>query len=107
MPRLAETLLADFGEASRIFVVKRREMSLAEAQSVLDAIGEFGDATLMFVTLSGARYPGGGVAWVAPRLLHGRIAVMADTARVADETPVDLWLALCQSAAALVGAAPS
>jgi hypothetical protein len=109
MPRLAETFLADIGEAARIFVFKRAldPVTRPEAEAVLAALAAHGEPTLMYVTGADAAHPGGSVAWIAPRLLHGRIDRFADTYRVAEDTPVELWRALCAEAARLVDEQPS
>lgn len=100
MPRLAETFLADIGEATRIFVFKRAHppVTRADAEDVLAALSEHGEPTLMFVTGADGAHPGGTVEWVAPRLLHGAIDRFADNRRVQDDTPVELWRALCAAA---------
>ncbi len=106
IPRLAQSLLADIGEAQRIFVLKRSAAALTsdEALAVWEAMQDYGDACLLFVTPADAAHPGGSVVWVAPGIMHGRIEGFADPVRVGQDTRADWWLALCQNAAALVDA---
>jgi hypothetical protein len=101
MPRLAETFVADLGEATRIFVFKRsqRPVTQADAEDLLAAMSERGGATLLFVTAADATHPGGSVEWAAPRLLHGFLDRFADNGHVAEDTPVELWRDLCAMAA--------
>lgn len=107
MPKLAENLFAELGEGSRIFVLKRSKVAItpAEAGAVLEAMGEYGEATLFYVTPSEAGRPGGTIELVAPRLVHGYLDRFADDEQVVNDTPVELWLQLCRSAADLVDAA--
>jgi hypothetical protein len=104
MPRLAEALFSDLGEGERIFVLKRADPTITagEAADVLAAMDEHGDALLLFVTPAEAGRPGGTVRPVGPRLLRGYISRFADPIHVAHDTPVDLWLQLCQAVAAQV-----
>jgi hypothetical protein len=106
MPRLAETLMADLGEAARIFVFKRalRPVTQAEAEDLLAAMSEHGEATLMVVAAADAAHPGGSVERAAPRLLRGHIDRFADDSRVVDDTPVELWRGLCAEAARVADA---
>lgn len=107
MARLAERLLAELGEAERIFVVKQDAgLSRAQALAVRDAMGEFGDATLLYVTPADPAQPAGCVRWEAERLLHGTLAQFADRGQVLRGIAPEAWLQLCRQAQQLVDAGP-
>lgn len=105
MPRLAQALLDDLGSGERIFVIKHhaRDITGAEAEAVHEAMREYGGAALLYVTRADAAHPCGSVEMVAPGLMHGYLARFSGMDNVARDTPSELWLRLCQNAAALAG----
>jgi hypothetical protein len=98
LPWLAEKLLAEIADASRIFVVKREHpIPQHIASELLSAMHTYGPATLLVVEQGGD-----GIERAGDHLLRARIPRFADPGAVPSTTPAQDWLRVCRKVAEAV-----
>jgi hypothetical protein len=99
---LKEKLIADLEEGSKIFVYRRTDRNLtdAELRQLHSAMRRYGDNTLLYVRFQDDAHPNGTVEWGAPGLLIGYIDrfKISPTGQLAANPPSASWMAVCKNA---------